>query len=73
MITQTTKQLIRLREDIPTRELADKIGTSAEMIRRWTRGEAQPRIDRVETINQLCEELGISVAPSQANPFGEEQ
>ena len=47
MITQTTKQLIRLREDIPTRELADKIGTSAEMKRRWTRGESQPRLDRV--------------------------
>ena len=51
MVTTTIKQLRALREDRSVRQLADEIGTSAEMVRRWLRGEAQPRVDRVEIIN----------------------
>ena len=70
MITETTKQVRKLREEISARELADIIGTSAEMVRRWQRGDAQPREDRIKQIDNLCVERGISVAPANPNPFG---
>lgn len=70
MITETTKQVRKLREEISARDLADIIGTSAEMVRRWQRGDAQPREDRIKQIDNLCVERGISVAPANTNPFG---
>jgi len=57
VVTTTIEQLRVLREDRSVRQLADEVGTSAEMIRRWLRGEAQPRADRAETIRQLFIEL----------------
>ena len=70
MVTTTIEQLRTLREDRSVRQLADEVGTSAEMIRRWLRGEAQPRADRAETIRQLFIELKKPKAEvSEANPF----
>ncbi len=69
MVTTTIKQLRVLREDRSVRQLADEIGTSAEMVRRWLRGEAQPRVDRAETINDLYVNLTGKVEVSAANPF----
>jgi transcriptional regulator with XRE-family HTH domain len=69
LVTTTIEQLRELREDRSVRQLADEVGTSAEMIRRWLRGEAQPRADRAETINQLFIELKSKGKVSEANPF----
>ena len=70
MITETTQQLRELREHHSVRELADEVGTSTEQVRRWLRGDAQPRADRIETIRQLFIELKKPKAEvSEANPF----
>tara|TARA_Y100001934_G_C11675955_1_gene461123 strand:- start:12 stop:515 length:504 start_codon:yes stop_codon:yes gene_type:complete len=55
-ITETTQQLLALREHRSVRQLANEIGTSAEMVRRWLRGEAQPRVDTAETIREMFSE-----------------
>jgi len=55
-ITETTQQLRELREHRSVRQLANEIGTSAEIVRRWLRGEAQPRADRAEIIRDMFSE-----------------
>ena len=69
MITETTQQLRALREHHSVRQLADEVGTSSEQVRRWLRGDAQPRADRVETIRQMFVELESKGKVSEANPF----
>ena len=70
MITTTILQLRDLRKDRSVSQLSDEINASAEMVRRWLRGDAQPRADRAETINQLFIELKKPKAEvSEANPF----
>ena len=56
-ITETTQQLRALREHRSVRQLANEIGTSAEVVRRWLRGEAQPRADKAETIREMFSEI----------------
>lgn len=70
MITTTILQLRELRKDRSVSQLSDEINASAEMVRRWLRGDAQPRADRAETIRQLFIELKKPKAEvSEANPF----
>lgn len=70
MITPTILQLRELRKDRSVSQLSDEINASAEMVRRWLRGDAQPRADRAETIKQLFIELKKPKAEvSEANPF----
>jgi len=60
-ITETTQQLRELREHRSVRQLANEIGTSAEIVRRWLRGEAQPRADRAEIIRDMYDSFVNSI------------
>lgn len=64
MISEATQQLGDLRNNYSVHQLADEIGTSHEMIRRWLRGESQPRVDYAGRIAEL---FYIIVKPRQSS------
>ena len=61
MITATTERVRELRKKMSSREIADALGCqSSEQVRRYIRGDAQPSPERVEQINRLCQQHGIT-------------
>ena len=58
MTTETTKQLKELvLQGMSTREIQSYVNTtSAEQVRRWLRGEAQPSAERRKIITKLWNE-----------------
>ena len=58
MTTDTTKKLKELVADgMSTRDIQAHVNTtSAEQVRRWLRGEAQPSAERREIISKLWNE-----------------
>ena len=71
MSERAIKQLKALRDTgLSTAKIQQELGLRAqETVRRWLRGESNPKPDMCEKIEKLSEAAGIITTPPATNPF----
>ena len=71
MSDRAIKQLKALRDTgLSTAQIQKELGLRAqETVRRWLRGESNPKPDMCEKIEKLSEAAGIITVPPATNPF----
>ena len=71
MSERAIKQLKALRDTgVSTKQIQQELGLRAqETVRRWLRGESNPKPDMCAKIEKLSESAGNITTPPSTNPF----